>query len=376
MSTNITNSFPEAKLGSDFAKDKSKIFKEYIDRGISFVVISMPGVGVSHFLKYLAIKDFALFFYVDTYSLPHLTKYEFYKNLLIQLGGKAGSKNEDGLLSESKKLLETLSKKHEKIVIIFSRFDQIKKEFDSKFLSDIRSLTKVKRGKIILIFTSTKPLNEISPQALVGGNLGFYSENLFFLPYSKSDLNKLLTLRLFKPLPSSTLYKLIDLSGGHNQLLHILLNSQKQNFLQDQFVKLQMKDIISYLDYSTRKSLQRLAFGKKVSEISEYLLGVGIVKQINQDVEFFTPLLKEYVKSNFPVKLPVKEGRLFKLLRKNLGRVVSKDEIFAEVWEGNPQASDWALDALIYRLRRHPFIQNQGYIIESYKKQGYTLVQT
>ncbi len=77
-----------------------------------------------------------------------------------------------------------------------------------------------------------------------------------------------------------------------------------------------------------------------------------------------------------PTKLPVKEAKLFKLLRQNAGKVVSKDEIFSEVWpEGDNGATDWALDALIYRLRKHPFMQSHHYIIESHKKVGYTLIQ-
>lgn len=78
-----------------------------------------------------------------------------------------------------------------------------------------------------------------------------------------------------------------------------------------------------------------------------------------------------------PVRLPVKESKLFKLLRKNLGNTVSKDEIFIEIWnENSEEATDWALDALIYRLRKHPFMITNGYIIESHKKIGYTLIQT
>ncbi|MBI2597455.1 winged helix-turn-helix domain-containing protein [Candidatus Daviesbacteria bacterium] len=59
-----------------------------------------------------------------------------------------------------------------------------------------------------------------------------------------------------------------------------------------------------------------------------------------------------------------------------MGNVVSKDEIFTEVWgEESENATDWALDALIYRLRKHPFLKAHGYIIESYKKVGYSLIQ-
>ncbi len=76
------------------------------------------------------------------------------------------------------------------------------------------------------------------------------------------------------------------------------------------------------------------------------------------------------------MKLPAKEAQLFKLLRNNIGKVISKDEIFSEVWGNDSEASDWALDALIYRLRKHSFMTSHGYIIESQKKVGYTLVQT
>ncbi len=345
--------FKEAQLGPDFAKEKLADFKQLIAEGRSFVVISMPGVGVSYFLRYLAMQDFAKFFHIDIYSLPSLTQDEFYKLLQQELGEK----------------LETLAKKHNKIVLIFSRFDQLKKEFDNQFLSNIQSLTTVSPGKIVLIFTSVKPLPEMAVESISGGNLNFYSDSLYFKPYSEKDLKKLLSIEPYR----DTSAEQIKLSGGHYQLLQILRRSQKQqNLLLDQFVKLQMKGLIDYLDYSQRRQLQKIALGKKVDEIDEYLLGVGMVKNL----KLFTPLLAEYIRLNLPVKLPVKEAKLFKLLRKNVGNVVSKDEIFKEVWGEDSEATDWALDALIYRLRKHPFMQANHYIIESHKKVGYTLIQT
>ncbi|MDP3733490.1 MAG: helix-turn-helix domain-containing protein, partial [Candidatus Daviesbacteria bacterium] len=256
-----------------------------------------------------------------------------------------------------------------KIVIIFSRFDQLKKDFDANFLSNLQSLATIQPGKIVLIFTSIKPLDEIASNAITGGNMTFYSKYLYFKPYSSMDLKKL--LKLEGVLSFKDLDKLIELSGGHNQLLHILLNSQKQqNLLLDRFVKMQLKELVDYLDYQQKKQIQKIALGKQ-TEIDEYLLGVGMVKNF----KLFTPLLTDYIKTNMPVKLPVKEKFLFNLLRKNMGKTVSKDEIFTEVWPGNEEgASDWALDALIYRLRNHPFIKSQGYIIESHKKVGYTLI--
>lgn len=340
-------------------------FKKFIDQGISFVAMSMPGVGASYFLKYLASQKFAYFIYVDFYALPTLSQHEFYRMFLKDLGGKPGPKTDEQVFLESKEILKKLSERHDTVVIIFSRFDQLKNDFDANFLSNLQSLATIQPGKIVLIFTSIKPLDEIAPDAITGGNLTFYSKILYFKPYSKEELKKLFKLELDQ---------LVELSGGHYQLLQILLNSQKQeNLLLDRFVKMQMKELVDYLDYHQRKQVQKLALGKKVEEIDEYLLGVGMVTPAGK---LFTPLLADYIKQNLPVKLPVKESKLFKLLRKNLGQIVSKDEIFAEVWKESEEASDWALDALIYRLRNHPFIKSQSYIIESHKKVGYTLLQS
>lgn len=386
MNVNNYLHFPEAKLGSDFAKENLKNVKELIDNDLSFVVVSMPGVGASCFLKYLAVHDFAqdrqiassaYFVHVDLYSLPALSIHEFYKLLLSELGGKPTEKSDEKLLQDIKKHLKELSEKRGKVVIIFSRFDQLKSQFTPTFLSNIQSLTTVSSNPVVEIFTSTKPLYDIAPDALNGGNLNFFSEIFYFKPYFKDDLKQLLKVDPARPVPENVLNELLELSGGHNQLFRILLSSQKQqNLLLDNFVKMQMKEFVDYLDYFQRKTVQKIALGKKVDEVDEYLLGVGIVKKAGNSFRLFTPLLAEYIKAHMPVKLPVKEAKLFKLLRSNLNRTVPKDEIFTQVWgENNDDATDWALDALIYRLRKHPFIKANGYIIESHKKVGYTLIQ-
>jgi len=380
MSTNPTNNFKEAQLGKDFAPEKLKEFKGMIDAGISFVVMSMPGVGASYFLKYLCSSSIAYFIHVDLYELPSLTTHEFYRLFLIELGGEPGNhgssnKSDDAIFSESKGILKKLLERQEKIVIIFSRFDQLKKEFDWNFLSNIQSLTTIAQGKIIEIFTSVKPLNETAPEAVSGGNLNFFSKDLYFKPFSASDLKKLFLLdHTLKAHPN--IDDLINLSGGHIQLFDIILNSHKQqNLMLDQFVKQQMKSLMGYLDYQQSKQVQKIALGKRVDEVDEYLLGVGMVKKIGDHFELFTPLLAQYIKENMPIKLPAKEAKLFKLLKNNMGKVVSKDEIFSTVWPNSEDATDWALDALIYRLRKHPFMLSHGYIIESNKKVGYSLIQ-
>lgn len=372
MSSNTSYNFPEKNLEADFAQEKQKEFKSLIEASQSFTVVSMPGVGVSFFLKYLACQDFAHFVYVDLYNLPSLNQHEFYRMFLRDLGGNPDGKSDGQVFIETKEILKTLAQKYPKIVIIFSRFDQLKKDFDGNFLSNIQSLSTL---KIVLIFTAIKPIDELTPEAMSGGNLAFYSKILYFKPYTKMDLKRLLLQEhTLKAHPN--LDKLIAQSGGHNQLLHIFLNSHKQqNLLLDKFVKLQLKDLIDYLDYEQKKEVQKIAIGKVVEEIDEYLLGVGYVLETKSGQKLFSPLLEEYIKTHMPARLPLKEKKLFNLLKKNMGKVVSKDEIFQEVWGDSLDATDWALDALIYRLRKHPYITSHGYIIESQKKIGYTLIQ-
>lgn len=145
----------------------------------------------------------------------------------------------------------------------------------------------------------------------------------------------------------------------------------------DRFVKMQLKELVDYLNYRQKKVLQKIALGKEVELISGgYLSGVGMVQKIGSGYRLFTPLLTEYIKTSLPVRLPAKEARLFRLLRQHTGQTVPKEEIFQEIWPSSEEASDWALDALIYRLRKHPVITAHGYIIESHKKVGYTLIQS
>lgn len=369
--------FRESKLLFDFAKQNIDKIKELIESSYTFTTLSMPGMGVSYLLRYLATRQFAHFIHVDLYSLSNLTKHEFFKLLIHELGEKSSEKTDLEMLNEAKLILVELAKKHSKVVIIFNRFDQLKKEFDKTFFANLRALKDSSPGKIVLVFTSIKPLYETSPKAIGGANLNIFSKHLYLKPYSVYDLEELLKITITHKISRLQLSKLIELSGGHSQLLHILINSEKKsNPLLDHFVKLQMKELLDYLNYQQKKQVQKIALEKNIDNVDEYLLGIGMVKKINLSYELFTPLLTEYIKSNLPLRLPVKEAKLFRLLRNKSGRVVSKEEIFEATWgENSHDATDWALDALIYRLRKNPAFLSHGYAIENHKKVGYILLQ-
>lgn len=374
---NVKYQFSESRLPEDFAKENMDKMKHLIDSSYSFTTLAMPGMGVSYLLRFLATRDFANFIHVDLYSLSNLTKHEFFRLLLHELGGKSRDKTDLEMLTECKKTLSDTAKKHPKIVLIFNRFDQLKKEFDETFFANLRALRDCAPGKIVLLFTAIKPLYETSPKAIGGANLNIFSKHLYLKPYSKYDLQQLLKITLTHKIPAIQLSKLIELSGGHSQLLHILINSEKKpNPLLDHFVKLQMKELLDYLNYPQKKQVKKIALRKTAGEIDDYLLGVGMVKKVKSGHTLFSSLLTEYIKSNLQLRLPVKEARLFRVLRNNFGKTVSYEEIFEYVWEEDLEnATNWALDSLIYRLRKNPGFISFGYAIENHKKVGYILLQ-
>jgi len=135
----------------------------------------------------------------------------------------------------------------------------------------------------------------------------------------------------------------------------------------------QLKDILDTLSYKQKAQLKKIAIEKDPGTLDGYLLEMGL---INKNGKIFCPDLEEFILAKTYTKLPVKEARLFSILKENLGRVVEKDKIFEAVWgKDSEEASDWALNALIYRLKRNSAFHNKGFIIENHKKVGYQLIK-
>lgn len=355
--------FKEAKLGPNFCKKDIQEIKKLIDSSTTFSVIGMPGLGISMFLRFLATQNLGFMVHVDINELTSLTREDFFKLFAKELGG------------EPKIRLEQLVKKYPRVVIIFNRFERLEKEFEHSFFANLRSLRDIDKEKVIMIFAANKPLTESYPEAVSGGNLNMFSHIFYLKPFSTDNLDKLVKLNTPTIRKNPEYKQALKDSGGHYQLLQLLIKGDEHA------VKLQLKELYEHLNFNQKKQLQRVAVDKVIKYIDHYLLDMGYltVDKNSRSVKFvklFTPLLTEFVRTNFRLKLPVKEAQLFQLLKTKVGKVVSKDEIFQILWNGDEEASDWALNALIYRLRKNPTFQASGYMIESQKKVGYFLAKT
>ena len=369
--------FLENNLPSDFAQLKVNEIKSHIENGESITTIAMPGVGVTHLMRFLTRIDNAYVTYIDVYDLTNLNKEEFYLQLLKNLDTNT-SKNEANILDVIKERLLELINEHGKVVIICNHFDQLVSESDTKLLKDIHQLTRVFPKKIVFIFTSNIPLYDFFPNEISPLSLSSYSRIYYFGLFKNADIRSIMNMRMsLTEEDQKRLEVIYPISNGHLQLTQMIYKSEfQENPVYDTYVRLVLSTIYDYLNFHRKQAVQKIAQNKYISNIDPYLINLGLVREEEGKQTFFTPLFAQFIQGFVSFKLPVKERKLLKLLKKHPGEVVDKDEIFDYVWQDSSEgATDWALNALIYRLRKNPQLKNSGYEIVSVKKQGYMLMK-
>ena len=371
-------SFSEKSLGVDFCQDIINSIKIASNKGSSLALVGMPLVGNITFCRFLATTGIAYFAYVDTQSLKNKTRNDLFISLYNELEGNNLKKALLNPFEECKNRIRQLVKSHKNIIIIITRIDYMKEELDKGLLANLKSIMDIHVGKITFIVTANQPLNKISSTALYH-NPSFLSDNIYFQPFQENDFKKLLS---FLPGAKNTnkkeLVTIQILSGGHICLMWQLLKTEYLDSpMDDDIIQLHLKTI--YDAYSTlqKTQLRKIASGRKIKNVDPFLLKIGLVKELGEEkYELFTPLLRDYILTYAHTKLTRKERKLFYLLKKRLDKLVTKDEIFEEVWGDDPDlGSDWALNSLIYRLRKNPTFVSKGYVIENEKDEGYKMIK-
>lgn len=370
--------FSENILGPNFREDVLDQIRILINTGSSFNIIGMPFVGISPFFRYLATTELAYFAYMDVHALFHRKKEDLFLSLYRELGGlDVVSKND--AFEACKELIKKLLQSEKKIMIMINRIDYLDRdEYKGGIFSNLKSLEDIGKGRIIFAVASSKPLYEIDELAVSDSNLAFFSKIVYFPPYSGKDLDKLLLVSPVALKPNaSDIKNALYLSGGHATLLQVLIKTEflDKPFL-DPFIKLHLKVIYESCNSRQRNILYKLAIGKKIENIDGFLLKIGIVSEVAQQYKLFSPLFREYLVSYVKLKLSKNERKLFTILKKNLGKTISKEKLFQTLWGNNPDhGTDWALNSLIYRLRKNPTLINNKYIIENEKDIGYRMIK-
>ncbi len=369
--------FKEKELSADFSVNlTSEVTRQLTPAGL-FTLSGMSGVGISFFIRFLVSQKLDKSIYIDILSLSTPTKAAVYEALLKELGGNVAGNTD--VLEACKKRLEIVLKEENHITIIFNRFDELGKEIDKQFLGSLRTLRHGAADKVSMIFVTHSSMVKLFPEAVANANLDLFSNIVWFSPFSKDDLLALITLHSPELVTDPEVFTSAYIaSGGHYQLCKLFLKSSyKTSPLQDPTILYSLQSLYEGFSYSQKKQLQRIVQKKGIKNIDPDLLNLKAVIFTNDSYTLFSPLLEEYIKKFSRLKLPVKEAIIFKLLKQARGKVVSKEELFRSLWSEDAEefGSDWALNSLIYRLRKNPTFISQGYVIENYKKVGYTLLK-
>lgn len=359
----------EYKLPVKFCSEVSAECSDYFHNSTSVNLVAMHSVGVSFFIRFLSIKNETYkFIHINSYELSDFTKEQFFE----QFAKKSGQYDSDlDNLQQCRNNLGILCQKYDRIIIVINRLDRIYEIVDKTFMGNLRFLRETSLQKIVFLFVSSTPMLELGG-AMHQTAANLHVSTVYFKPYSLIDLANISSIDGSPKIPDR-FDDAILLSGGHHSLFHTLLRCQSiDSPLSDSMVELVIKDIYYSLNGSLRRNLQE-TISKNNKKPDKFLLDVGFIKYSNGIYTGFTPLLEQYIRHHRQFNLPAKEKSLLRILKKNVGKVVSKHEIIDYVWHGKI-VSDWALNSLIYRLRKHQAFDSSRYQIVSLKKDGYMLI--
>jgi len=361
--------YTDNPFSDSFCKNEVADFLQTIAASGSCNLVAMPGVGVTFFLKQLLHTSHDEFVSVNSYEMHEFSKAAFYNQLARKLGLQAAPSDHVDLGAISDEL-KRRAVGHKKVVLIFNRFDRLGPILDQGFYENLSFLQDASGQSLVMLFVTAEPILEMAGQGMQD-LLRLLGATKYFPGYSVDDLREIMANSGVTEIEQQAL----ELCGGHHALLQILMRCQNlDNALSDPMVELLVKDIYTGLNPKRRKAVDTAAAGHGSLRADPFLYGAGYLVKRGEKDKVFTPLLAEYSARQSKEHLPVKERRLLGILKRNAGRVVSKQDIFDAVWrESDGIASDWALNALVYRLRRHAAFNNQRYTIESQKKQGFVL---
>jgi hypothetical protein len=358
--------YPDYTFSEKFCVDITSECIALVDTATSFNLVAASGVGVTFFVKYLESRLSAAFVYVNPYEMHEVTQAAVYSQLARKLDAAEDS-GLDGIRLAIGQRLESTGT----VVLLFNRFDRIRKVVDDQFYDHIRYLRDINRARVVVAFVTTEPLVE-SVSAEASEFMSLVNRTVYFAGYGDEDMQELLAAGGSRRATDAEL----RLAGGHHLLLQVVMGCQDvDNALSDPMVELLVHDLVMGLSPRRRKLLtQCLGTAREVDD--GCLLQTKFVQKDGVWTAF-SPLVDEYVQRVQIKNLPLKEQRLFDLLLSREGGIVSKQVIFDHVWvEDDGIASDWSLNALVYRLRRHPAFDRKRYEIVSHKKTGYMLVDT
>lgn len=359
--------------------------KQTLAQKRSSLIIGMPGVGKSRFLRQvLAVigsDENYLAVYINLNELFSLENpQEVFALLQRRLRGvieqKALVTQEDMVTHLSyeslrRLLAEVLKNYNLSVVFILDRFEKIIRYLPVSVLDSFPALFQSFDHNVQFIFSTSDELPRLQNlQAIDQLYTYVHAYTHYLQPYTLADTRALLTYIHQTEISEELATYIYELSGGHSRLIRALdhlVTVDKDNNLESlaalSTVQLQCERIMCIIDENEKPILV-----KKSPRLQRF----GLIKEVNGTMQFFSTLFAAYAQQTTEQQSPIwldkqtgaifihglqaddsltnKEYTLLKYFLEHQGEVITKDKIAEEIWE-DVGVSNEAIDQLVYRLR-------------------------
>lgn len=388
-----------------------KFLDSCIEKGQDVELIGMKRVGIGNFLDVFLKESIhiqtKLFVRINIQELYDIEGRSFYTlllkdfvNSILRSSCEESIKRSALTLEESLQthgdihhvkeiiysILNILQKNNIPVVIFFIRFDRLEPILNQGYFNELYNLKKNNRN-LTFVFTSYIPLKTFVPKLENMHNLITY----YIKPLISSETQHLLlflTNYAQVSLSINSMHKLIGLSGGHTQLLRLLVLLAKnkgteyaiEHAFTDEQIELQCDELFTSIPQDEQKLLIQLVNNSLNSSIEDlYISKSGIVVKNT----LFSPIFVYYI-NHIPslinqedtITLTKKEKLLFEVLIQHKDSITEREHIMKYVWPELYElggVSDWTLDKLVARLRRKLEMNKNGYSIITHKTRGFLL---
>lgn len=424
----------EASYPITFREEHATLLGSHLRRHDSVVIMGMKRVGISNFLRFfLHHKDIAstyidtnakhLFIPVDLNDLVEREIFPFWtltlKRLVDTIEASTLSEQTKAqarrLFSESiqlkdlfvtvdsvQKVLNQLIAADRIPVLFLIRFDRLKDAVTPELFNNLQGLKDATKQKLSYVFTTFRPLYELSPEVFKKSSLSVFSKDMSLPPATDRDMRTILhTLqeRYRLELTDTQKQALLELAAGHVQYLqlsiiklheHGIIPKTKAELFRllqgHEEIVLQSEELFE----SLTKQEQDVLIGIKDKKFpdtetrirTKYLWDSGILRGTDIQSKVFNPLFADYVsrlhsRKNGSGDFTKKEHLLFSFLKKHTGELCEREDIIEAVWPEYKDlgVSDWAIDRLVARARAKLKTQNSPYEIVTVITRGYKLVE-